>query len=553
MAISRNKLILLLGMVCLEQGESAALSLHKAPNCGQSLVKVWPWKYFSLYSRIVGGSQVEKGSYPWQVSLKQKHKHICGGTIISQRWVITAAHCVANRKNASTLNVTAGEYDLSQTEPGEQTLATETIIIHPQFSIKKPMDYDIALLKMAGSFQFGQFVGPMCLPEPGEQFEAGFICTTTGWGRLQEGGSLPQVLQEVDLPILTQEECVAALLTLKKPFNGKTFLCTGSPDGGRDACQGDSGGSLMCRNKKGAWTLAGVTSWGLGCGRGWRNNGQKNKQGSPGIFTDLSKVLPWINEHIQTGYQRKSSRALCGMQDGLVPGSEGELYFLESLYKYYENKQLCIWTLLVPEERHVLLSFSHLDVESYRLLDEWIFTLHASSILIGSNSIRLKFISNATDYAAGFNLIYKALKPNYLPGKIIYFYCILSSFEGIIQSPHYPKNYSNMANCNWTFQTTSHYLIKVLILSWEIEESGNCTSDYVTEHSDIERKKEIAWLCGYTVPITVLSSSRVMLTSFQSDENRTFRGFQATISFIPRAGKTRVSPTLWFPILILIP
>lgn len=72
-------------------------------------------------------------------------------------------------------------------------------------------------------------------------------------------------------------------------------------NGGFSPRQGDSGGSLMCRNQKGAWTLAGVTSWGLGCGRGWRNNMQKDNQGSPGIFTDLRKVLPWIHKHLQIG------------------------------------------------------------------------------------------------------------------------------------------------------------------------------------------------------------------------------------------------------------
>ncbi|XP_076969973.1 ovochymase-2 [Tamandua tetradactyla] len=301
MLISRNKLILLLGMISLEQEKSTTLSLPNAPTCGQSLVKPGTSNYFNIFSRIVGGSQVEKGSYPWQVSLKRKEKHICGGTIISPQWVITAAHCVVKRKSASTLNVTAGEHDLKQTEAEEQTLTIETIIIHPYFTIKKPMDYDIALLKMAGAFHFGQFVGPVCLPEPGERFEAGFICTTAGWGRLTEDGLLPQVLQEVNLPILTQNECAAVMLSLKKPITGQTFLCTGFPDGGRDACQGDSGGSLMCQNKKGTWTLAGVTSWGLGCGRGWRHNLHKNDQGSPGIFTDLSKVLPWIQRHIQTG------------------------------------------------------------------------------------------------------------------------------------------------------------------------------------------------------------------------------------------------------------
>ncbi|XP_045413396.1 ovochymase-2 isoform X8 [Lemur catta] len=427
MPIRKNKLILLLGVICLEQGKSVTVSVSPAPNCGQSLVKVQPWNNFNIFSRILGGSQVEKGSYPWQVSLKQRQKHICGGTIISPQWVITAAHCVSYRNTVSTVNVTAGEHDLSQTEPEEQTLTIQSVIVHPLFSSKKPMDYDIALLKMAGAFQFGQFVGPMCLPEPGEQFEAGFICTTAGWGRLGEDGVLPQVLQEVNLPILTHKECMAALSSLKKFLSGKTFLCTGFPEGGRDACQGDSGGSLMCQNKKGAWTLAGVTSWGLGCGRSWRNNMHQSDPGSPGIFTDLSKVLPWIREHIQTGHRRKSSR----------------------------DSGCSVITVLFE--------------------------------------------------------------------------------EGFIQSPNYPGNYSDMASCNWIFQAPKHHLIELSFQSLEIEESGDCTSDYVTVHSDVERRTEIARLCGYMVPSPVLSPSSVLLISFQSDENRTCSGFQATVAFIPKA------------------
>ncbi|XP_023610358.1 ovochymase-2 [Myotis lucifugus] len=544
MPMSKNKLFLLLGMICLEQGKSATLSLSKASTCGQSQVKAQPWNYLNGFSRIVGGSQVVKGSYPWQVSLKRRQKHICGGTIISPQWVITAAHCVANRNIASSLNVTAGKHDLSHKEPGEQTLTIESIIIHPQFSTKKPMDYDIALLKMAGTFHFGPSVGPMCLPEPGEQFKAGLICTTAGWGRLTENGILPQVLQEVNLPILTQEECVAALLTLNKPISGQTFLCTGFLDGGRDACQGDSGGSLMCRNKRGTWTLAGVTSWGSGCGRGWRNNVQKDDQGSPGIFTDLSKVLPWIRKHIHIGKRRKSSRAACREKDRVVRESEGELHFPESPYLYYDSKQLCVWTLLVPEDMHVLLSFSHLDAESCdhnylsmhsledRLLGKFCGESLVSSVLVASNSLRLKFISDATDYAVGFNLTYKALKPNYLPDSGCSSLAVLFE-EGLIQSLHYPEDYNDMANCNWVFQAPKHYLIKLSFQNLEIEESGDCTSDYVTVHRDVERKKEIARLCGFAAPAPVLSSSGVMLISFQSDENVTFRGFQATVSFIP--------------------
>ncbi|ELK24762.1 Ovochymase-2 [Myotis davidii] len=459
MPMSKNKLFLLLGMICLQQGKSATLSLSKASTCGQSQVKAQPWNYLNGFSRIVGGSQVVKGSYPWQVSLREHYL-------------------------------------------------------------------------MAGTFHFGLSVGPMCLPEPGEQFKAGLICTTAGWGRLTENGILPQVLQEVNLPILTQEECVAALLTLNKPISGQTFLCTGFLDGGRDACQGDSGGSLMCRNKKGTWTLAGVTSWGSGCGRGWRNNVQKDDQGSPGIFTDLSKVLPWIRKHIHI--------AACREKDPVVRESEGELHFPESPYLYYDSKQLCVWTLLVPEDMHVLLSFSHLDAESCdhnylsmhsledRLLGKFCGESLVSSVLVASNSLRLKFNSDATDYAVGFNLTYKALKPNYLPDSGCSSLAVLFE-EGLIQSLHYPEDYNDMANCNWVFQAPKHYLIKNL----EIEESGDCTSDYVTVHGDVERKKEIARLCGFAAPAPVLSSSGVMLISFQSDENVTFRGFQATVSFIP--------------------
>ncbi|XP_005075829.2 ovochymase-2 [Mesocricetus auratus] len=546
MSISKDKLVLILGMICLEQSNLGMLSSIRAPNCGQSLFKTPPQNYFSHFSRIVGGRQVVKGSYPWQVSLKQKQRHVCGGTIISSQWVITAAHCMANRNTALTLNVTAGEHDLSQAEPGEQTLAIETIIIHPQFSTKKPMNYDIALLKMVGTFQFGPFVRPVCLPEPGEHFKAGFVCTTAGWGRLAEGGSLPQVLHQVNLPILPQEECEVALLTLRNPVTGKTFLCTGSPDGGRDACQGDSGGSLMCQNRKGVWTLAGVTSWGLGCGRSWRNNSRKKEQGSPGIFTDISRVLPWIYEHIQTGHRRKSSRASCSEPDGLIHESEGELHFPETLHLYYESKQLCVWTLLVPEDMHILLNVSHLDAESCyhnylamysledRLVGKFCGESLPSSILVGSSSVRLRFISDATDYATGFNLTYKALKPNYLPDSGCKSLTILFE-EGTIHSLHYPEDYSGMASCTWIFQAPSHFLIKLSFQSLEIEENGDCTSDYVTIHSDVEREMEIARLCGYVVPGPVLSTSSVMLISFQSDENGTSRGFQAEVSFISRA------------------
>ncbi|NWR38666.1 OVCH2 protein, partial [Tachuris rubrigastra] len=117
------------------------------------------------------------------------------------------------------------------------TLPVKSVIKHPDFDPRSPMNYDIALLKQDGAFIFSSTVSPKCLPHPGEKFEAGYVCTACGWDCLDENGLLPQVLYEVDLPILNKEECSRALLTLKKSIQGDTIMCAGFPDGGKDACQ----------------------------------------------------------------------------------------------------------------------------------------------------------------------------------------------------------------------------------------------------------------------------------------------------------------------------
>ncbi|XP_036620990.1 ovochymase-2 [Trichosurus vulpecula] len=516
--------------------------------CGRSAIDNQLWDYLGHFSRIVGGSPVEKGAYPWQVSLKRREKHFCGGTIISAQWVITAAHCVMHKDMKTFLNVTAGEHDMNLVEQGEQTLSVDTIIRHPYFTLRKPMNYDIALLKMNGTFKFGQFVGPVCLPKQGETFEPGFICTTAGWGRLEENGRLPQVLHQVDLPILTKRKCAAMLLTLKRPIKGNTLLCAGFPDGGKDACQGDSGGSLMCRNKHGAWTLAGVTSWGMGCARSWRHNCQKiaSYRGTPGVFTDLTKVLPWIHNTIEMGQRMRSSMALCSDQDGQLSGSEGQLRFPRHPHQFYGSDELCVWTVHVMGQMHIWLNFSHLDVEfeefcrldslsvyslEDKLIGKFCGVAVPSPIFISSSSVRLKFVSDATEYGTGFVLTYKALKPNHSPDFGCVAFTVLFE-EGIIQSLHYPDFYTNLISCRWIIHAPEDHIIKLEFQSFEVEESDGCLSDSVTVYNDVEGKEEIARYCGFAVPHPGLSSSSVMLISFQADESRVFRGFQAAISFI---------------------
>ncbi|XP_063188569.1 ovochymase-2 isoform X8 [Chroicocephalus ridibundus] len=310
MRVALGKLQLLLtGIVCIPEFRAVPSALLKDPKCGQQVQETKLWSYLNLFARIVGGNQVKQGSHPWQVSLKRRQKHFCGGTIVSAQWVVTAAHCLLDRDLLQYLSVTAGEHDLRIRENGEQTLPVKYVIKHPNFDPRRPMDYDIALVKLDGAFNFSSSVLPACLPDPGEKFEAGYICTACGWGRLNENGVLPQVLHEVNLPILNSKECSRALSTLKKPIRGDTIMCAGFPDGGKDACQGDSGGPLLCRSRHGAWTLAGVISWGMGCARGWRSNEKKkhHNRGSPGIFTDLSAVLSWVQENMGAGIKSPQS------------------------------------------------------------------------------------------------------------------------------------------------------------------------------------------------------------------------------------------------------
>ncbi|XP_069713627.1 ovochymase-2 isoform X2 [Phaenicophaeus curvirostris] len=528
MCVAPIKLQLLLtGIICAAECHPLPSALQKDPKCGQEIQETKPWSYFNFFTRIVGGNQVKQGSHPWQVSLKRRQKHFCGGTIVSAQWVVTAAHCVSDRNLLQNLNVTAGEHDLRIRESGEQTLPVKYVIKHPNFDPRRPMNYDIALLKLDGAFSFN--------------------------------GVLPQVLYEVHLPILSSKECSRALSTLKKPIQGDTIMCAGFPDGGKDACQGDSGGPLLCRRKHGAWTLAGVISWGMGCARGWINNDKKKhyNRGSPGIFTDLSTVLSWIQENMSADLKMKSSTAFCSIQDGKLPGSEGELHFPGSPKQFYQNHQLCVWTLFVPEGDYILLHFSHFDIEPDPFCDYDSLSVYSkdnrlvgkfcggdlpSPILIGSNSLRLKFVSDSKDYGTGFSMTYKALTPDIVPNSGCESLAVLFE-EGVLQSMHYPEPYSNMADCQWVFFAPENHVIKLTYQSFEVEDSEDCSYDAVTVYEDVGKEEEIAKSCGFDLPAPVPSFSAVMLIVFHSDETETFGGFRATISFVHVTDLDTLDPT----------
>ncbi|XP_078077022.1 ovochymase-2 isoform X3 [Mustelus asterias] len=519
--------------------------IHPAQGGVPSLLNMW--------NRIVGGKESEPGAHPWQVSLKRRKSHYCGGTIISEKWVLTAAHCIRDRNILSVLKVTAGEYNLKNLEKAEQTQTVKRVIIHPKFKAAYPVEYDIALLELNGIFIFGENIYPACLPKEGDIFDTGTICTTAGWGRLSEGGRLPNTLHEVELPILDFKTCLKAMQSVIRRFKGETLMCAGFPDGRKDACQGDSGGPLMCRGEVDAWTVTGVTSWGMGCGRSWKDNNSKSpsKRGTPGIFTKVKALKSWIQQTMGNelqGYSRSISPEAvnCSVNDGALIAVEGRLDYPESPRLYYENNEICQWTIYAPEGKHILLEFIQFDIEpgtfcgndflsvydeQEKLIGTFCGTIPPSPLVINTKSVTLKFISDFSHFGTGFSVQYKAVEPGTLRGSGCGSQETLSK-QGVIQSMQFPQQYSNNAHCRWLIQAPENHVIKLEFEDFEVELSNNCSNDLVTVRDTWIETNQSVKLCGLSPPPPVFSNGTAMIVQFSSDDVQDLKGFRAVVSFI---------------------
>lgn len=188
--------------------------------------------------RIVGGKKARKGQFPWQVGIASSGSvdPWCGGTLLSEDWVLTAAHCVENVFSTTQIQVILGAHDVVKNKPKAKVRSVAEIIMHEDYDTFTTNN-DVALLKLASPITCGKRIAGACLApvEP----EAGSKVTVSGWGSLKYQGNSPSKLMFVNVNVIDKDKCNDWYGGI---IDDNTMICAGLVKGGKDSCQGDSGG-----------------------------------------------------------------------------------------------------------------------------------------------------------------------------------------------------------------------------------------------------------------------------------------------------------------------
>ncbi|CAN9501491.1 unnamed protein product [Ophioblennius macclurei] len=242
--------------------------------------------------RIVGGDEAKPGEIPWQVSLMsysdvlKRAQPFCGGTLLSELWVITAAHCLVEAKiSQRKFFIRAGEHDVGLVEGPERDHEVAQALLHPLYDFEKSQyNHDIALLKLASPVELSSQRRPVCLGP--KDFTENLLkesssSMVSGWGRLKFQGLQSEKLQKLQVPYVDRTTCKQS----SRDHVTRFMFCAGYRNIQKDACQGDSGGPHVT-NYKGTWFLTGIVSWGEECA----------KDGKYGIYTRVSRYYAWISQ-----------------------------------------------------------------------------------------------------------------------------------------------------------------------------------------------------------------------------------------------------------------
>nr|KAF7429288.1 hypothetical protein H0235_005686 [Vespula pensylvanica] len=262
--------------------DQAKLSRNSTESNGEIVTKLN--EEFDTILGIVGGRASEPEAWPFLIAMYRDGNFHCGGVILNEYWIITAAHCLLQANHY--YEIQAGVLRRLSFSPMTQNRIAKSIVIHPNYD-PYMMRNDIGMVMLDAPLHFNRWVRPACFPNKNilgsiwEQVPSvDTMCVVMGWGAWMERGPDTDQLREVAVPILSQCTDVE--------YDNITEICAGYPEGGRDACQGDSGGPLLCMNPSVdlSYYVAGIVSHGEGCGR----------PGKPGIYTKVSYFVDWINQ-----------------------------------------------------------------------------------------------------------------------------------------------------------------------------------------------------------------------------------------------------------------
>jgi trypsin len=225
--------------------------------------------FFEREGRIVGGSNTINGQFPYQVSLRALNVHFCGGSIINNRWILSAAHCTIGRES---LHAHVGSVLLNS---GGTMHLCRFIVNHPNYN-PDTIANDVSVVQTATSITFNINVQPIALGSA--QVGGGVNAVVTGWGRISiTGGPAPNNLQQLITTTLTNADCIARHTTNNQRFVLDHKICTFTQSG-QGICQGDSGGPLVAGG-----AVIGTASWNIPCARGF-----------PDVFDRVSFFRSWI-------------------------------------------------------------------------------------------------------------------------------------------------------------------------------------------------------------------------------------------------------------------